>query len=111
MNDADFLSTYKATLSHIEECAERAIVDDGAELDYESGNDMLTLTFRDSSVAIISRQSATQQLWLAARSGGFHFNYDEAEAEWICTVNGQSLPDMLAEICLEQGGVRIDFSE
>lgn len=109
MNDAEFLSTYKATLTHIEERVEAAIVDDNAEIDYESGNDMLTLTFRTGTVAIISRQSAIKQLWLAARSGGFHFDYDESEEEWVCTVNGQSLPDMLKEICLEQGGVRIDF--
>lgn len=109
MTDAEFLSLYKATLAAIEESVERAIVDDDAEIDYESGNDMLTLTFRNGSVAIISRQSAVQQLWLAARSGGFHFNYDEGGEEWLCTVNGQSLPDMLGEICLEQGGVRIHF--
>ena len=67
-------------------------------------------TFRSGSVAIISRQSAIRQLWLAARSGGFHFDYDEGEEQWICTVNGQSLPDMLSEVCLEQGGVRIRFA-
>lgn len=107
MTDAEFLATYKATLTHIEECVERAIVDHDAEIDYESGNDMLTLTFRTGSVAIISRQSAIKQLWLAARSGGFHFDFDAGQ--WICTVNGRSLPDMLSAICLEQGGVRISF--
>ncbi|MGV3591647.1 MAG: iron donor protein CyaY [Gammaproteobacteria bacterium] len=111
MTDAEFLTTYKATLAHIEECAERAIVDDDAEIDYESANDMLTLSFADGSVAILSRQSAIQQLWLAARSGGFHFAYDEPQARWVCTVNGRTLPDMLGEICFEQGGVRIRFEE
>jgi CyaY protein len=109
MTDADFLATYKATLTAIEERVESAIVNDDAAIDYESGNDMLTLTFKTGSVAIISRQSAIKQLWLAARSGGFHFDYDEGAGEWICTVNGQTLPDMLGEICLEQGGVQIDF--
>jgi CyaY protein len=109
MTDAEFLATYKATLSRIEERVEAAIVDDDADIDYESANDMLTLTFRGGSVAIISRQSAIQQLWLAARSGGFHFDYDEAAKAWICTVNGQSLPEMLSAVCLEQGGVRLGF--
>jgi CyaY protein len=109
MTDAEFLATYKATLVHIEERVEAAIVASDADIDYESGNDMLTLTFNTGSVAIISRQSAIKQLWLAARSGGFHFDYDAAREEWICTVNGQTLSDMLGEICLEQGGVRIPF--
>lgn len=109
MTDAEFLTTYKATLTYIEERVEAAIVDDDAEIDYESGNDMLTLTFKSGSVAIISRQSAIKQLWLAARSGGFHFDYDEAAGDWICTANGQTLRDMLREVCLDQGGVRISF--
>ena len=110
MTEAEFLDIYKQTLADIEATVEDAINDSNAELDYESGNDMLTLTFRSGSVAIISRQSAIRQLWLAARSGGFHFDYDEGEEQWICTVNGQSLPDLLSEVCLEQGGVRIRFA-
>jgi len=109
MTDAEFLATYKATLNRIEERVEAAIVDDDAEIDYESGNDMLTLMFKTDSVAIISRQSAIKQLWLAARSGGFHFDYDEGAKEWVCTANGQALSAMLSEVCLDQGGVRIGF--
>ncbi len=70
MTEAEFLDLYKQTLVHIEETVEAAINDADAELDYESGNDMLTLTFRNGSVAIISRQSAIRQLWLAARRDG-----------------------------------------
>src|SRR5690349_1622188 len=106
MTDAEFLATYKATLTHIEECVEAAIVEHDAEIDYESANDMLTLTFKTGSVAIISRQSAIKQLWLAARSGGFHFDYDLARKQWVCTANGQALSQMLSEVCREQGGVQ-----
>ena len=109
MTEAEFLTLYKATLTRIEESVERAIVDDDAEIDYESGNDMLTLSFSDGSVAIISRQSAIRQLWLAARSGGFHFDYDAARAQWVCTVNAQTLPEMLSDVCRQQGGIHIRF--
>lgn len=109
MTDAEFLTSYKATLTRIEECVESAIVQNDAEIDYESGNDMLTLMFKNGSVAIISRQSAIKQLWLAARSGGFHFDYADDSKDWVCTLNGRTLNDMLSEICLEQGGVEMDF--
>jgi CyaY protein len=109
MTEAEFLTVYKQTLSEIEETVEAAIEDRDAEIDYESGNDMLTLIFRTGSVAIISRQSAIQQLWLAARSGGFHFDFDDDNETWVCTVNGQTLQEMLQEICLSQGGVSIRF--
>jgi len=110
MTDAEFLSVYRATLAAIEETVEGAIQNEDKELDYESANDMLTLTFPSGSVAIISRQTALQQLWLAARSGGFHFDYDAASEGWICTVNGQRLQDMLQDICLGQGGVELRFN-
>lgn len=109
MTEAEFLTLYRETLTRIEETVETAIQDADADMDYEAGNDMLTLIFNNRSVAIISRQSAICQLWLAARSGGFHFEYDAAVANWICTVNDQSLPDMLQQVCLEQGGVSLRF--
>jgi CyaY protein len=109
MTEAEFLSLYKATLAAIEDTVEAEIQDRDAEIDYESGNDMLTITFKNGSVAIVSRQSAIRQLWLAARSGGFHFDYDTGRRDWICTANGRGLKDMLREICLEQGGVTISF--
>lgn len=109
MTDAEFLATYKQTLVNIEETVEAAIDERDAAIDYESANDMLTLMFSNGSVAIISRQSAIQQLWLAARSGGFHFDYDPGKADWVCTNNGRTLSEMLSEICQEQGGVHINF--
>jgi CyaY protein len=109
MNDAEFLALYRATLLAIETTVETAIQEQDAELDYESANDMLTLMFSNGSVAIISRQSAIRQLWLAARSGGFHFDIEAGSQQWICTVNGRRLQDMLQDICLEQGQVQLDF--
>jgi CyaY protein len=110
MTDAEFLAQYQATLTAIEAVVETAIQDSDAEIDYESGNDMLTLSFRTGTVAIISRQTAVHQLWLAARSGGFHFDWEAGRKTWVCSLNGQALPDMLREVCLEQGGVALRFS-
>jgi CyaY protein len=106
MTEAEFLAHYKQTLAAIEETVEIAVQAD-VDIDYESGNDMLTLMFNNGSVAIISRQSAIHQLWLAARSGGFHFEFNGTE--WICTLNGRSLQDMLRDICLEQGKLELAF--
>lgn len=109
MPEAEFLTLYQGTLRRIEETVEAAINERDAEIDYESGNDMLTLSFSNRSVAIISRQSAIRQLWLAARSGGFHYDYDASRQQWICSSNGQTLVDMLQTICRDQGGVSISF--
>jgi CyaY protein len=109
MTEAQFLETYKRTLRKIEETVEAAINEEDAEIDYESGNDMLTLSYSNGSVAIVSRQRAISQLWLAARSGGFHFERDSRQDQWICTVNGQTLAQMLEGVCREQGGIQLAF--
>lgn len=105
MSDSDFNTRYENTLIAIED----AIEDSGADLDYETVNDILTLTCANGSSIIITRQSATQQLWLAAKSGGFHFDLT-ADGDWICDTDKQSLADKLSAICREQAGCAIDFS-
>ncbi len=103
MTTPDFNSRYEQTLLDIED----AIEDSGEDLDYETVNDILTITCPDGSAIIITRQSATSQLWLAAKSGGFHF--DMVEDGWICDSDGESLSDKLSCICSEQGGAGITF--
>jgi len=103
MTEQDFNSRYEQTLLAIEDAVEES----GEDLDYESVNDILTLTCTDGTAIIITRQSATRQLWLAARSGGFHF--DMHDSSWLCDSDGETLYDKLSAICLEQGGVSIQF--
>ena len=107
MSSADFNTRYEQTLLAIEEVVEAA-VDDGADLDFETVNDILTLTCADGSSIIITRQSATNQLWLAAKSGGFHF--DLVDGRWVCDSDKEFLADKLAGICKKQAGVEMEFN-
>ena len=52
-----------------------------------------------------------RQLWLAARSGGFHFDYDEESGHWMCDKTEEQLGEMLARLVQEQAGVELDFDE
>jgi CyaY protein len=103
MSDLDFSIRYEQTLMAIEDAVENS----GAELDYETVNDILTLTCPDGSSIIITRQSATRQLWVAAKSGGFHF--DMTPGAWVCDADGETLSDKLGHICKIQGKADIDF--
>ena len=108
MSSPDFSSSYDSTLLAIEEVVEAAMEDSETEMDYETINDILTLTCEDGTSIIITRQSATNQLWLAARSGGFHF--DLVDGQWVCDSDQETLGSKLSSICHSQGGVSIDFS-
>ena len=108
MTEQDFSTRYDQTLLIVEQAVESAIDDNDADIDFESMNDILTLTCSDGSSIIFTRQSATSQLWLAAKSGGFHFDLENNR--WICDADGETLLDKLTSICLLQANVQIDFS-
>ena len=110
MTEAEFESKYRATLLVIEETVESAIDNDDADLDFETVNDILTLEFEDASAIIITKQGATQQLWMAAKSGGFHFAYNEVSRQWCSTIDQQTLAEKLALACREQGDLEIVFA-
>ena len=59
----------------------------------------------------LTSQEPIRQLWLAARSGGYHFDYDEAEGRWICDSSDEQLGEMLVRITLEQSGAELEFDE
>ncbi|MBT2371676.1 iron donor protein CyaY [Pseudomonas fluorescens] len=83
----------------------------GEDLDQENSAGVLTVKFENGSQLIFSRQEPLRQLWLAARSGGFHFDYDEESGQWMCDKTEEQLGEMLVRIVKEQAGVELDFDE
>ncbi|OGI55916.1 MAG: iron donor protein CyaY, partial [Candidatus Muproteobacteria bacterium RBG_19FT_COMBO_61_10] len=62
---------------------EQAVEDSGVDIDFENAGDILTLEFSNGSKIIINKQSAANQIWVAARAGGFHYSFDAAKNLWI----------------------------
>ena len=65
--------------------------------------------FDDGSQLILSRQAPLRQLWVAAKSGGFHFDYDEASGLWRHDGSQEPLGALLNRATLEQGGEDVEF--
>ncbi|HLX23867.1 MAG TPA: iron donor protein CyaY [Usitatibacter sp.] len=99
MNESDFHRAVDAVLGRIESSLER---EDDLDVDLESG--ILTVTCPDSSRVIVNRQTANREIWVAARSGGFHFA--ERGGEWRDTRSGDELFASLARVIEAQAGVR-----
>lgn len=57
---------------------------------------------------IINRHAPTQEIWLAAKSGGYHFKW--TEGMWIDTRSGEALSDAISRVVFEQSGVRVAFN-
>lgn len=107
MTESEFNELAEQTMISIEE----AIDDSGADIDYDTISDILTLEFENASQIIINKQAPATQLWVAARSGGFHFDYDEATASWrLDSDPSQELFACLSRYCSEQSGEAVTLT-
>lgn len=104
MEESEFNRCIDATLFSIEE----AIDNTDADIDYDTVAGILTLEFNDQSKIIINRQTATRQLWIAARSGGFHLDY--INHRWFSKKEDLELQPLLQRLCCEQAQTAIHLS-
>lgn len=110
MTESEFLKQAEATLGRIE--AELEGLADGTDLDVEctrSGN-VLEIEFIDNgSKIIVNSQAPMQELWVAAKSGGFHFK--QQDSKWIGTRDGAELFTALSQMISAQGGVEVTLQD
>lgn len=79
---------------------------DDAEVDFElKGDGVLEIEFDDGSRIIVNRHSAAREIWVAARSGGFHFRWDGSA--WRDTRSGEELFAALSGLLSAQLGRRL----
>ena len=100
MNESDFDQLADETMLLIEE----AIDESGVDIDYDNAGGILTLEFENDSKIIVNKQAPLKQLWVAARSGGFHFDYDTEGECWRLQGKDDELYACLSRYCSEQAG-------
>lgn len=103
MNNTEFHQLVDAELQLIEE----AIDESGADIDFETTGNVMTLEFDDRSQIIINRQEPMQEIWLASKSGGFHFKYQQDK--WICSKTSMEFSQMVKQECEKHAGETIDW--
>jgi CyaY protein len=99
MNDAEFDRLAHAALQTIEQRLEASGVD--ADFELKEGG-VLEIEFADGSKVIVNRHAAAREIWLAARSGGFHFRWDGSS--WRDTRDGSELFAALSRVASQQAG-------
>ena len=105
MTESEFLAAAESALGKIEMAAGAGAADD-TDLDVEcsrSGN-VLEIEFVDNgSKIIVNSQAPMQELWIAAKSGGFH--YKQKGDIWVNTRDGSEFFAALSAMISSQGGV------
>ena len=95
-------SAFHARVDAVFACIEAGLDEGGIDLDSEISGGILTIEFANGSKAIINRQTFNQEIWVAAKSGGFHFRFDGAV--WRDTRSDESLASLLSRVISEQSG-------
>lgn len=98
-------------VDEVQEAVEDLFDSSDLDVDLENSAGVLTIRFENGSQVILSRQEPLRQLWVAARSGGFHFDYDAESQRWICDTSDEPLGELLARVTREQAGEDLEFDE
>jgi CyaY protein len=103
MSESEFLELAEATLDAIEAGLEQAIEDSDLDIECSRSGNVLDIEFIDGGTHIIvNSQAAMQEMWVAAKSGGFH--YRRVDGQWRNTRDGSELFAALSEMASGQAG-------
>jgi len=109
-SDSTFMATADATLAAIGAALDAALANsDDADngTDWNLNDGILEIECADGSKLIVNRHVPNREIWVAARSGGFHFR---AEAGvWRDARSGGELAAQLTRLLREQAGLEVDL--
>jgi CyaY protein len=98
MTETEFLQRSEQTLAAIE----RAVDGSGADIESARAGNVLTLELADGSRVIVNSQAPMQQMWVAGKSGAFHYAW--RDGGWYDTRDGSELFAALSRLVSAQGG-------
>jgi CyaY protein len=107
LTDHDYHTLTAAVLGGIETLVDQWLQDDVVDIDAQRTGGLLELHFPNGSTIVVNTQPPLQELWLAARSGGFHFRF--VEGRWTDTKDGRDFYAALSECASAQAGRSLQF--
>ncbi len=102
LSDAEYQRRTDRILAAIEASVDRWLQDDVIDIDPMRTGGMLELDFPDRSRIVVNTQPPLQELWLAARAGGFHYRF--RNGQWVDTKDGSEFFAVLSREASAQAG-------
>ena len=78
-----------------------------ADIDNQRVGGMVTLSFANRSQIVINLQKPLQEVWLAAKAGGFHYRF--VEGQWQDTKGQGEFFEQLSRQASTQAGMALRF--
>ena len=107
LTDSEYHAKTSAVLACVEAAVDQLLEDDVVDIDAHRTGGLLELGFPNGSKIVINTQPPLHELWMAARSGGFH--YKHANGRWFDR-EGREFFEALSGCASEQAGVDLQFS-
>jgi CyaY protein len=105
LSDAGFYAIAEKTLKAIEISLEEAFQESDLDLDISrQGGNVVNIQFEDKSVIVVNTQSPLQEIWVAAKEGGFHYKWSGTLSEplWLDTKTGAELFNEISRLASQQ---------
>jgi CyaY protein len=97
MNESEFNLLADAALAKIETAC------DACGVDVNRSGNLLEVEFDSGSKIIVNRHDINQEIWVAAKSGGFHYSWQNGM--WTSQRDGSELFANLTELFAAQGEI------
>ena len=104
MTETEFNQLTDETFRRIETALENA--DGDVDFELAAGN-VLEIDCGPGGKIIVNRQAAMHEMWVAAKSGGFHYQW--IDNAWRNSRDGSEMLSSLAQMVAQQGGGRVEF--
>jgi CyaY protein len=109
MSENEFLDLAESTLDAIESALDRLNDEDVIDVECKRSGNVLEIEFIDNgSKIIVNSQAPLQEMWVAARAGGYH--YKRVGDEWRNTRDDTEFYASLSKLASEQGGANVSIT-
>jgi CyaY protein len=105
MDEREFEALAGQALQRLERALDESGID--ADIELKEGG-VLELEFDNGSKIVVNRHGAAREIWVAARSGGYHFRWDGSA--WRDTRDGGELFAALSRLVSAQSGTGVILS-
>ncbi len=107
-SESAFIASADAVLASLGAAIDAALEDEDNDADWSLNDGILEIECGDGSKLIVNRHVPNREIWVAARSGGFHFRADGGV--WRDSRSGGELAAQLTQLLQVQAGLSVDLS-
>ena len=108
MTDLEFMDLAEKLLLAVERSCDDINEASDADIDNQRSGGMITLTFPNRTQIVINLQKPLHEVWMAAKSGGYHYRFDGTA--WQDTKGAGEFFDRLSRDATQQSGAALRFA-